>query len=866
MDDLGTKLLWLGLIELIMVALALLVVILEFQKNRKTEYNFFALGMTVFFLHLLAMVFFTEPIHLAKEFGFEKSSRATHLTQVDWAEGIDEDTGISQAASTQLSTHPGWLVLNHVLLIAGILLVVYSLILPKLMSPASDSFAQFLRFAVMASIFLCLAILLIGGAYYKGPFQGSFLDTILHLAELGILGYSLYILSTQLPKIMLFLKVALGMFLFSKLCVVVNSVAGGQEAVLLFSEYGFECFSYIFIVMSVNQLAGEDLHVLFEQLKDRSAMLEAATKRLTKLNELSTGLLQTTDISNLRERILNLIAIDMGHRHAFLLLLDVKEKLLRGWTVDDNIGKPFNFVNIPVSSDSFLVDAFFKGKTLFFGETTKLPDSTFMQNYQYSKNLVSIPLQANKDTFCWEIHNCDQTRCEIRTWAKPECWLEKSKCPFYSEEQAATYDDCLECPAFNIIGLLVIDNRSASLKIHEKNLPFIETFAKQAGIALHNATLMDHLAAEVNFREETFKNLPTGVVVIDGKGGIATINPATEKILRQSRDEVVGMNFNRVRFVNDMVTFIEIINGTIAGGAGYDEFGKVWDITHPDETLQLSIRVSPLPQSEDSGGVIILMDDVTDKLQLERQLFHSEKLASIGQMAAGIAHEVNNPLAGVSGFLQVLASRLKADSPEKGPIDTALKSIDRASNTIKDLLKFAKPPPAEKRLSNVNQLIHDSLLFISYQPRYEKIKVIRDLEENLPDIFVDPGQISQVLDNIIINALQAMGGEGILRVATVLSGKWVHVYITDNGPGINAQDIPKIFDPFFTTKKSGEGTGLGLSTCDRIINEHGGTVAVYSIPKEETTFIIKLSVPDQEMERYKRKKKLEQIDEKEEAE
>jgi signal transduction histidine kinase len=248
------------------------------------------------------------------------------------------------------------------------------------------------------------------------------------------------------------------------------------------------------------------------------------------------------------------------------------------------------------------------------------------------------------------------------------------------------------------------------------------------------------------------------------------------------------------------------------------------------------------------------MDDVTDKLQLERQLFHSEKLATIGQMAAGIAHEVNNPLAGVSGFLQVLAARLNPDSPEKSPIDAALKNIDRASNTIKDLLKFAKPPPSEKKLSNINQLIHDSLLFISYQPRYEKIKVVKDLDNTLPDVLADPGQISQVLDNIIINALQAMGSEGTLRVATGLSGKWVHVYITDNGPGIIAANIPRIFDPFFTTKQSGEGTGLGLSTCDRIINDHGGTIAVYSVEEKETTFLIRLPISEQEMARYERRR------------
>jgi two-component system NtrC family sensor kinase len=135
---------------------------------------------------------------------------------------------------------------------------------------------------------------------------------------------------------------------------------------------------------------------------------------------------------------------------------------------------------------------------------------------------------------------------------------------------------------------------------------------------------------------------------------------------------------------------------------------------------------------------------------------------------------------------------------------------------------------------------------------------LKELQDGLPDILADPGQISQVLDNIIINALNAMGGEGTLKVATGLSARWLLVYITDNGPGIPEKNISRIFDPFFTTKASGEGTGLGLSTCDRIISEHGGTIAVYSIPGKETTFLIKLPVTEQEMARIERKRMFEE--------
>jgi len=827
-EELNKTLLGLGFFQFIMVALALLVVILETQRSRKSEYNYFALAMTFFFLHILTAIFFAEPIALIR------------TIVSDW----DKTPSVL-------------LVANHAFLMAGLLLLAYALVLPKLMSPASDSFAQFLRLSVGVGLFLSLASLLYGTVFSgaKIPFQGSPGDLILHLAVLTILSFSLFVIAINLPKAMLFLKVALGLFVFAKVSAIANTIV--QGAFLFYTEYSLEGLAYTFIVMAVNQFAGEDLRVLYDQLRRRTTMLEDATQRLTKLNQLSTDLLRTTDIVSLSERILDSIAIAMGYRYSFLLLLDQKEKLLRGWKLEEPSGKLANFINIPLSSDHFLVNAFFKGKTLFYGEATRLPDSSFIQNYQYSKNLVTIPLQAKKETFCWDLHNCDRTRCPIRTWALPTCWLSKEDCPFYGPDEVGVFDRCINCPAFNIIGLLVIDNRQSSIRIDEKNLPFIETFANQAGIALHNATLMDNLSAEINFREATFKNLPTGVIVVDRKGVIATVNPAEEKILRLNRDELVGKRLDTVRVVNDMPTLIEIVASTFKGGNVYEDYGKVWDLTHPDRMLQLAIRISPLPQQDEIGGVIILADDITDKLQLERQLFHSEKLATIGQMAAGIAHEVNNPLAGVSAFLQVLAARLEAGNPEKKPLEAALKSIGRASNTIKDLLKFAKPPPSEKKPTDINQLITDSLVFIGYQPRYEKIHVIKELQEGLPNLYIDPGQISQVLDNIIINALQAMGAEGTLKVGTGLSGRWVHIYVTDNGTGIPAKNIPRIFDPFFTTKEAGAGTGLGLSTCDRIVSEHGGTIAVYSIEKKETTFIIRLPVQEQEMARIQRKRMFE---------
>jgi two-component system NtrC family sensor kinase len=224
---------------------------------------------------------------------------------------------------------------------------------------------------------------------------------------------------------------------------------------------------------------------------------------------------------------------------------------------------------------------------------------------------------------------------------------------------------------------------------------------------------------------------------------------------------------------------------------------------------------------------------------LQEQLFRSEKLATIGQMAAGIAHEVNNPLAGVSGFLQIMASRLPEASPERSAMQAALGNINRASGTIKDLLRFARLGTANKRPTALNEIIEESLVFVQFQQEHQGVKIVREYRKNLPQVVVDPDQMRQVFTNLVLNAVQAMDKEGLLAVTTTSQDGFVRVFIEDTGSGIRMDNFESIFEPWFTTKQA-KGTGLGLTNSDHIVNDHGGTLAFSSVEGKGTTFIVDL--------------------------
>ncbi|MEI9864988.1 MAG: ATP-binding protein [Limisphaerales bacterium] len=270
-------------------------------------------------------------------------------------------------------------------------------------------------------------------------------------------------------------------------------------------------------------------------------------------------------------------------------------------------------------------------------------------------------------------------------------------------------------------------------------------------------------------------------------------------------------------------------------------------------------RRVPVRSKDECGELAKVFNQMTGNLEQSRaqleqtvqtlkstqgQLIQSEKLSAVGEFVAGVAHELNNPLAAVIGFSEMLKDN-DADSKNRRYLDMIYKSAQRCQKIVQSLLSFARRHQPERKPIYVNGMVEAALEMINYQLRTSNIDVITQFDSSLPVVFADGHQIQQVLLNVINNARQAMESHqsgGQIRIFTEAVGENVCIIISDNGPGISPENLQRIFDPFFTTKQVGQGTGLGLSICYGIIKEHGGSIMPSSRPGEGTTFTIELPV------------------------
>jgi signal transduction histidine kinase len=265
--------------------------------------------------------------------------------------------------------------------------------------------------------------------------------------------------------------------------------------------------------------------------------------------------------------------------------------------------------------------------------------------------------------------------------------------------------------------------------------------------------------------------------------------------------------------------------------------------TPAGEVRTVNVALAPLVTRKfEVIGRLIIMDDITARVELEAQLSQADKLSSIGLLAAGVAHEVNTPLAVISSYTQMLAKQLQSDSQKSGLLEKITRQTFRASEIVNNLLNFSRTSGSEIGDVDVNKVIGDTLALLEHQFKVAKVEVENALAPKLPAIQGNAGRLQQVFLNLFLNAKDAMPGGGTLRVAT-LNGDSVSVSVTDTGSGIAPENIQRIYDPFFTTKTSpregqARGTGLGLSVTYGIIQEHAGKIRVESHPGTGTIFTL----------------------------
>jgi PAS domain S-box-containing protein len=244
-------------------------------------------------------------------------------------------------------------------------------------------------------------------------------------------------------------------------------------------------------------------------------------------------------------------------------------------------------------------------------------------------------------------------------------------------------------------------------------------------------------------------------------------------------------------------------------------------------------------------GIVAVIKDMSERKKLETAIRQSEKMSAVGQLAAGVAHEINNPLGVILGFAQALVRRLQAGDTLEMPLKSIEKEAIRCKNLVQDLLTFSRASKAEREPVDINRAVEGALSLVMAQARMAHIEVKKELAPDLPRILGNQNQIQQIIINLSNNAMDAMVSNGVLTLRTEMATEgalsWVCLKILDTGPGIPAEIRARIFDPFFTTKPVGKGTGLGLSLVHEIIQKHSGTIDVESQPGK-TVFVIKFPV------------------------
>jgi PAS domain S-box-containing protein len=381
--------------------------------------------------------------------------------------------------------------------------------------------------------------------------------------------------------------------------------------------------------------------------------------------------------------------------------------------------------------------------------------------------------------------------------------------------------------------------------LSSEDVELLETLAGYIGIAIQNARLYASLEQKVaeyerlkDFNENIVESINVGVLAVDLDDRIESWNSQMEVMYALPRWQALGRPLSEVfpaAFVEDFYR--------VRQSPGIHNLYKFRLGTPTGENRIVNVAIAPLVTRKFSViGRLIIVDDITQRVELEAQLSQADKLSSVGLLAAGVAHEVNTPLAVISSYAQMLAKQVQGDEKKAALLDKITRQTFRASEIVNNLLNFSRTTGSEFGDVDVNRVIRDTLALIEHQLKTSKITVQEELAPNLPVISGNSNRLQQVFLNLFLNAKDAMQGGGKLRVATS-NGDGVSVMISDTGSGIAPEHINRIYDPFFTTKNGGNsgqtrGTGLGLSVTYGIIQEHAGKIRVESNPGQGTTFYV----------------------------
>lgn len=389
------------------------------------------------------------------------------------------------------------------------------------------------------------------------------------------------------------------------------------------------------------------------------------------------------------------------------------------------------------------------------------------------------------------------------------------------------------------IGALEVINKLRG-EFTPEDLELLEGIASQVSISIENARLYEEVNTLKEFNENILWNITSGVCVIDRKGKVVAFNRAAQEMLGLSSAEVMAQEAGEV--------FSSLGEKNIGSLLQDGWKGKVYEnlelkVENPREKRELILMLDTSFLRDDLGrtyGIIGILRDVTRLREMEEWLRRAERLAALGQMAAGVAHEIRNPLNAIRGFAQLLQMEVGDEETRKKHSSIIIKEVDRLNRVVEEVLEYTREIRLEISSFKVESLLEEVISLLEEEVKKNKIKVEFQFLP-LPPLLVDGERLKQVFLNICKNAVEVMEKGGRLRVETQKEEKEAVISISDTGPGIREEDLKRLFDPFFTTKS--RGTGLGLSISHRIVEAHKGRIKVESKVGKGTTFHIFLPLP-----------------------
>ncbi len=398
-----------------------------------------------------------------------------------------------------------------------------------------------------------------------------------------------------------------------------------------------------------------------------------------------------------------------------------------------------------------------------------------------------------------------------------------------------------------VVAVMALGRTVDGALLSSEDLDLLHAISGYVAVAIENARLLeerdrraDELAQLKDFNENIIESINVGVMTVNLQGRITNWNGALEELYGLPREQAIGKRIPEVfrpSIVNALKQYTD--RSDVGEPVTVYKF-RTQDLDERDLTLNISL--APLHNKiGDVEGTLIAIEDVTARIALEQQLQQTEKLSSIGLLAAGVAHEVNTPLTGISSYAQMLLQQVPESDPRHLLLQKIHRQTSRASSIVNNLLNFARVSDLRFTEIELPRVLDDTLQLLEAQLRNTNIEVVRHYAEYLPLALGNAPKLQQVFMNLILNARDAMPQGGRLEISVAADEHAAIITFRDNGVGISPENLNKIYDPFFTTKQIGQGTGLGLAVSFGIVQDHGGHIQVESQPGQGTVFF--LSIP-----------------------